>query len=40
MGRSQAIRCSETDTNHDIKKPLGLATFTPAPGLEIYRDIR
>jgi hypothetical protein len=40
MGPSQAVGCSETGTSHDIKKPLRLATFAPAPGLEIHRDIR
>jgi hypothetical protein len=40
MGLSKAIACSETDRSHNIKKPLGLATFAPAPGLEIDRDIR
>jgi hypothetical protein len=40
MGLSQAIGDSETDMSHDIKKRLGLAIFAPAPGLEIYRDVR
>jgi hypothetical protein len=40
MGPSQAIGGSETDANHDIKKPLELATFAPAPGREIHRDMR
>jgi hypothetical protein len=40
IGDSQAIGGSEANTGHSIKKPLGLAAFAPATGMEKHHGVR